>query len=504
LDKLRAIAELRHDSVSTLLPTGGFVSAAIILLHTLLAFFFHDAVEDVPRFERGPCRPAVNAGERIDCGMLVVRENREAPRSALIRIPVKIFRSRSANPQKDPVLFMLGGPGGSTRNSTGADLPFLENRDYVVFDQRGTRLAEPALECPGFAKTKERKARGLVRESAAEQELIASAAQCAKELRAKGIDLDAYNSRAIAADIEDLRKVLGIEQWNLYGVSYSVHVMLDVMRDYPSTVRSASLDSPLGPESRFDEVAASSQLRALGIVMDACAVSPACARLHPHTRENFAKAVARFDASPQWLALDSAKTDSVLVGGPQLANALVSLLNNRSNAGAIPLFIDRAAEGNIRALAPVFAEEIQTGGYTWGMRLAVWCSEVVPFENRARVESQRDRSLGFAGAILDVIPPAGCDSMKIKPVPEIEGVAVKSDIPTLILSGEIDPYVPTPWARAMLGNMSRAYLVEFRGASHGPGYSKCGQDLINAFYNEPARVPTSDCTAKAQGVVFRR
>ena len=52
------------------------------------------------------------AGERIECGVLVVHENRAAVSSREIRLPVRIFRSRSATPAKDPLLFVPGGPGG--------------------------------------------------------------------------------------------------------------------------------------------------------------------------------------------------------------------------------------------------------------------------------------------------------------------------------------------------------------------------------------------------------
>src|SRR5689334_12997241 len=65
----------------------------------------------VPRFERGTCPIEVATDERIDCGTLVVAENRRRPDSRPIRLPVMIFRSRAASPAPDPILFMAGGPG---------------------------------------------------------------------------------------------------------------------------------------------------------------------------------------------------------------------------------------------------------------------------------------------------------------------------------------------------------------------------------------------------------
>ena len=478
--------------------------ASSTLLRIILAVSLQSPEAAVPRFERGPCRPAVREGERVDCGMLVVPENRDVSGSSLIKVPVKIFRSRSANPLDDPIVFMLGGPGGSTRNTTGVGIPFLDNRDYIVVDQRGTRLGEPALACTGVDSVRSRMAHGTLSGSAAEAELTRSAGECATQLRKKGIDLDGYHSRAIAADLEDLRRVLGIKRWNLYGVSYSVRVMLIAMREHPETIRSAFLDSPLSLESRYDEVAANSVIRALNIVIDACLASASCAQEHPQVRTNLSKAVERFDAQPQWVVLDSAKTDSIFVTGAVLASAFTALLNSPSSAAALPLVVDRAANGDIKALTGIFGEEVQRGGYTTGMRLAVWCSEVMPFQDRAAITAQSNRELGLGGMFTAVIPPAGCDSMRIKPGPASDGAAVKSDIPTLILSGEIDAYVPTPWARSMLANMPRAFVLEVKGAGHGPGFSDCGQKVAFEFFNDPTRVPATDCLAKGRGVQFTR
>ena len=61
-----------------------------------------------------------------------------------------IFRSRSATPAADPLLFMTGGPGNSNvaRRASGKQNPFLDDRDYVLLEPRGTRFAQPALACP--------------------------------------------------------------------------------------------------------------------------------------------------------------------------------------------------------------------------------------------------------------------------------------------------------------------------------------------------------------------
>ena len=71
---------------------------------------------------------------------------------------------------------------------------------------------------------------------------------CADRLRARGIDLSRYDTRANVADIIDLQRALKYTRWNLWGQSYGSRVALEVMRRHPDTVRSAILDGPYPPQ----------------------------------------------------------------------------------------------------------------------------------------------------------------------------------------------------------------------------------------------------------------
>ncbi|MEL7534653.1 MAG: hypothetical protein AAFN10_25320, partial [Bacteroidota bacterium] len=51
-------------------------------------------------------------------GYLEVLENRAKPDGPTIQLPVYIFKSRSANPKADPVIFTVGGPGETSLPNT--------------------------------------------------------------------------------------------------------------------------------------------------------------------------------------------------------------------------------------------------------------------------------------------------------------------------------------------------------------------------------------------------
>ncbi len=61
------------------------------------------------------------------------------------------------------------------------------------------------------------------------------------------MDLSLFDSAASAADVADLGRVLGFEEWNLYGISYGTRLALTVLRDHPENVRSVILDSTYPP-----------------------------------------------------------------------------------------------------------------------------------------------------------------------------------------------------------------------------------------------------------------
>ena len=102
-----------------------------------------EVMERLVEFESKPCLFVVPAGQTVECGYLTVPEARSWPDGSTIRLYVAIFRSQSANPAPDPVVYLAGGPGGTAIESVALTFneryaPFLADRDFIVFDQRGT------------------------------------------------------------------------------------------------------------------------------------------------------------------------------------------------------------------------------------------------------------------------------------------------------------------------------------------------------------------------------
>ncbi|MCL4864011.1 MAG: alpha/beta fold hydrolase, partial [Caldilineaceae bacterium] len=207
----------------------------------VLEFLAEPAAQAVPRFEPSECKYPILADADAECGYLVVREERSNPDSPTIRVHVIKFRSASETPAPDPVVVIPGGPGapGSFYAWLWAALPVGDvmraERDVYLLETRGAMYSEPAFYCPETeADAAERVGMGF----AEEMEWLAEAYRaCHDRLVAEGANFSAYGLPDIAGDVADLRAALGIDQVNVYGVSYGTPPAMLLMRDDPAWVR---------------------------------------------------------------------------------------------------------------------------------------------------------------------------------------------------------------------------------------------------------------------------
>ncbi|MCP5025338.1 MAG: alpha/beta fold hydrolase, partial [Actinomycetia bacterium] len=174
----------------------------------------------------------------IECGYVIVLENRDLPAGPTVALPVAIARTHNPEPQPDPVIYLAGGGGHA--HLTYAHLllesvgdAVLEDRDFVQYNQRGAPDAIPELSCPGYTEFLFSLAADQAVDSIWSSEHNDYIANCRQKLAESQIDLTQYNSTANAADAADLRIALGYAEANYYGTSYGTRLGLDLIRDHP-------------------------------------------------------------------------------------------------------------------------------------------------------------------------------------------------------------------------------------------------------------------------------
>jgi pimeloyl-ACP methyl ester carboxylesterase len=456
----------------------------------------------VPRFESSACALPVPPHEKhVECGYLIVPENRAAKNQKTIRLPIVILKTDSTNPKPDPVLKTLGGPGGSSlkmirgRNAS----PWLKDRDYIIYEQRGTRYSQPALECPEVNEANISSAKNKLDRRTARINEVAAAKMCFDRLRAAGIDLDAYNSRESAADIEDLRRVLHIEKINLYGVSYSARLMLDVMRYHPSGIRSVVLESTLPPEVNYDEVGVDGIVRALNEMFAGCRRDADCTAAFPDLEKEFYAVVSRLNGEPLIVSTPdpaSAKKFDIKLDGNDFLEWIIDYLFSNEPAATVdaPYVIHEAFGGHyVDQFKRYAGDKLGGSGNSWGMRYSVWCSEEIPFESRTLITGQSAKYAGLRGYEVMALPDI-CRVWKVKPAKPEANRPVVSSIPALVLAAQYDAYTAPEWGQKVAGRLKNSFFFEVPWAGHGPAFSvPCVSVMIAAFIDDPAKPPDTKC-----------
>src|SRR5687767_3553080 len=253
-----------------------------------------------PRLEDRDCGVLIPSALDATCHWLVVPEDRARPKVATLKLAVMVLHSLSSSPAPDPVVFLAGGPGspGIEGFENFADSPMLESRDIVLFDQRGTGMSEPSLDCPEVADARVADFRhpdahdvelGRVRDAMRE---------CRRRLVDEGVRLDAYDTLESAADVADLRIALGLDEWNLYGVSYGTRLALETMRSYPEGIRTAVLDSVYPPSRRGIDGYITGVDEAFERLVAACDADENCASLQPNLGDLIQRVGDRYNDSP--------------------------------------------------------------------------------------------------------------------------------------------------------------------------------------------------------------
>ncbi|MCP4873990.1 MAG: hypothetical protein GY896_00770, partial [Gammaproteobacteria bacterium] len=141
--------------LATVINSTRFVTSIVVVLLTTQCIAAEIKVDDIAEFEPTNCWVEVDSKAKTDCGWLKVPEDWDNPRGQKLKLPVVIYRAIEPDSSLSPVIFLAGGPGGHPLGDNGkymnlwrreADFGF-PGRTLIVFDQRGTGLSSPKLDC---------------------------------------------------------------------------------------------------------------------------------------------------------------------------------------------------------------------------------------------------------------------------------------------------------------------------------------------------------------------
>jgi pimeloyl-ACP methyl ester carboxylesterase len=435
----------------------------------------------------------------FECGYVTVPEQHTNPDGPSIRLPVAIRQATGPNPKPDPLFLAQGGPGGSAFEGFSIILPstlIAQERDIVIFNQRGALYAQPELTCTELRENIT-KLLPLAPEDGEKQwqELLGA---CYQRLQAEGINLSAYNSLENAADVEAIRQALGYGEFNFYGVSYGTLLGLHLMRDYPEHLRSVILDSVVPAELNFIPHVPQSENRVYDEIFQFCANNPACAADYPNLEERFLTIVDHLNNNPITLPLTDPETGQqaeAYLDGDILLDVIYIGLYLPDSYAIFPKLVANLEAGDYTFIKMIWPLIVFDHTFSEGMYYSVICAEDADFDPND-VNLERLRPQIAATAIDDL--QTYLDSCAVWPVNVLSDNVdepVVSNIPVLLLSGQFDPITPPSFAATAANSLQNGYNIVNPFSSHGVAFNHdCIDRIVQDFLNAPTTEPdTSAC-----------
>ncbi|MGC1375144.1 MAG: alpha/beta hydrolase, partial [Anaerolineales bacterium] len=449
-------------------------------------------------------------GTRVRCGVVHVPQDRQKNSTDLIELPVVVYQSPKTD--ADVVVFLQGGPGVESIDwslSYFQDYitPILAEHDMIFFDPRGTGRSKPALDCPELNAIFIGAYYQNLPQDEAFAQFMTAWGKCHDRFVSKGIDPAAFNTTESAADVHDIVTALGYKQVNLLGISYGTRLGLAIMRDYPTIVRSAVLDSVVPMEGKMFNRAGSDTQYALDKLFAGCAGQTRCNAAYPDLAYNFKALVDKFSKTPATIkAYDPSTgfTSDVKANGVDMISAVVAGMHNSELVPVIPKAIYDIQHGDYTFLS--FALGVRGGTYnTTG--LGTYFSTVCPEQVYVSTAQELDTDLnvtplikqyalaglfGSAQNLFDL-----CKAWGAKADNPQEDLPVTANIPTLIISGEYDPTTPSTTGEMVAKDLPNNHFFVIPGMGHGATIGNpCSSEIMMAFLQDPGQAPDSSCLTK--------
>lgn len=466
-------------------------------------------------FEPTDCWGTLGSRSPTYCGWFTVPADWDSLGDGAVTLPVVVYRPRIAEPGLAPVIYLAGGPGYPALGPGGGDVAawrraadrLFPGRELIIFDQRGSGLGTPQLNCPEGndpqiwwdLSTDPQRFEGI------RKRLWAAYRSCRDRLLAEGVDLTAFNSRQSAADVEALRRVLGHDRVVVFGISYGTRLALTVMRHYPESVAAAVLDSVQPPQAVMSNLDGAGYDAALDRLFAACAAHLDCAAAYPDLPGDLERLLTRLAQTEAVLEVDNLKSFKPLyaqVGHHLFLAILRREMQHTASLSRLPGLIAGMAKGEDWRLKP-HAENIIYGSfprdYDMGMHLSVVCHDD---GERRGVEASSEQS-SLSGYIAWVRSLDLCSIWPAGQAHPSDAEPVVSAVPSLLLAGALDASTTVELAETAAKTLTVSHLFVFAATAHGQlGSSDCAREVVRDFLASPRERPAPPCLATQRRPAF--
>ena len=401
--------------------------------------------------------------------------------------------------------FSPAGPGGGSVQYVPARLKsefwnrLREDRDLIFFDQRGTGYSEPEF-CPELDVAIYTSAfEGLTLEQQIQHDLVAVEA-CRDSMLKDGIDFAHYNTTTNARDLSDIRVALGIEEWNVFGVSYGTRLALVALRVAPEGIRSVVLDS-LYPPNAPRATRRQNFARSLRRAFDRCANDRDCSQAFPTLETDFYSMLTEFDSAPMKIQMSDTRrfpNGHIVIDGSVIAAGIYQGFYSGRFVELFPLLVRETRARNsdlLRSLTDSLVRDPHL--IRRGLNLSIQCNEAVGRATQAMLDADRAAhpELNIWRGSENRL--AHCNAWHQHRAGDDFSEPVSSELPILLFAGEVDPISPPSFARLARETLANGLVVEIPGEGHYVApTSECATDLIARFIADPSSPLDTTCLAE--------
>jgi pimeloyl-ACP methyl ester carboxylesterase len=440
-----------------------------------------------------PCRLR-GVSHDAQCGVVQRPLDPSQPNGVQIDVHYAVLPALARNKEPDPVFLFAGGPGQSAIELSavafGALQRFTNRRDIVLVDQRGTGRSAPLMCEPSDPW------QPLARQADLAQN-IRDVERCREALQQQPHgDLRQYTTTIAMADVDAVREALGAAQINAVGGSYGTRAVLEYMRLYPKRVRSAVIDGVAPADMVLPVSGLGDSQAALDASFLACATDPRCEAQFPNLQRRWRAWMATL---PQRVTVTHpmrGEAETFMLTRDAVLNALRTPLYAPSSAAAVPMVAHAAVQGRLEPLMAMAGggSARRAGAIALGMHFSVVCAEDVPRMAQSTDAPGQDFDVSYlrmheavcAGWPRGVVP---ADFYNVPP----------SQVPTLVLSGGLDPVTPPRHGARISQRLGPAAVhVVVPNAGHGLMGLACLRDQLYRFVDEadkPSRSTTKSGAA---------
>ncbi len=377
---------------------------------------------------------------------------------------------------KPPVIFLQGGPGGSSLwwSNYWLNNQLRQKHDIILFDQRYTGFSQSY--CSWVSDSLFELARKNISLDVEIAEIKKIAEKCRKEFISNGVDIKNISTKENIEDLEALRKEIKASKIILLGGSYGTRLGLKYLEKYQNHVSASILTSAFPPSVSLHNNFIENFESALEYLTRLCENDENCNSKYPDLLAVHTSNILSLKKAP--IQINFNNRDFYVNAQDYLLNLQQMLYSSRS-VQLLPKYIYSIQKKDKRTLASGISY-IANGLSSFNSG-AFWA--YLTNEPKEQIITKNLYSKEpVSGISFFISDPAIFESWGS--IYKNDSIEILREIKTrtLVANGGFDPITPTKYAKLIIENMPNSQLIEFPFDGHVV-FNNCFFNLASKFLN---------------------